>query len=107
VTPPVFEVRWTPTVLRLLKLIRDRKVQRLLVDAGKSLSVEPEKRGKPLWGPLQGYRSLRAVGQRYRLIYKVEPQRVLVWIVATGRREQGDRRDVYELARRLFRQGLL
>ena len=31
----------------------------------------------------------------------------VVWIVAAGRREQGDRGDVYELARRLFRQGLL
>jgi mRNA interferase RelE/StbE len=58
-------------------------------------------------GERAGYRSLRAVGQRYRILYKVEAHRVIVSIVALGIRKDGDKADVYELAKRLVRLGLL
>ena len=50
-----------------------------------------------------GYRSLRAVGQRYRVIYRVEEDQVLVLVVAVGIRKEGDKRDIYTLARKLLR----
>ncbi len=56
---------------------------------------------------LIGYRSVRAVGQRYRVLYKVYEERVTVLVVALGIRKDGDKKDAYELAKRLMRQGLL
>jgi mRNA interferase RelE/StbE len=64
-------------------------------------------RGKPLVGELAGFRSVRAVGQRYRIVYRVEHQEVTVLVVAAGRRRSGDKKDIYELARELLRQGRL
>ena len=58
-------------------------------------------------GELAGLRSLRSSGQRYRIICRVERSRVLVLIVAVGIREQGSRRDVYELAQKLLRARLI
>lgn len=40
----------------------------LVAQAVDSLATEPLQRGKRLLGELAGYRSLRAVGQRYRLL---------------------------------------
>ena len=51
--------------------------------------------------------SLRAEGQRYRIIYRVEGDKVVVMIVAVGIREEGDRGDIYALAQKLVRLGLL
>ncbi len=56
---------------------------------------------------LIGYRSIRAVGQRYRILYKLYEGRVTVLVVALGIRKDGDKQDAYELARKLKRQGLL
>ena len=67
------------------------------------LASDPESQGKPLTGELLGYRSLRAVGQRYRIIYRVERTRILVLIVVVGIRKEGDRADVYRLAQKLIR----
>ena len=58
-------------------------------------------------GELAGFRSLRAAGQRYRIIYWVERHRVLVMILAVGLRKDGDRSDVYRLAQRLLRLRLI
>jgi mRNA interferase RelE/StbE len=72
-----------------------------------SLESDPELRGKPLDDDLAGYRSLRAVGQRYRIIYRVEPSAVVVVVVAAGIRKEGNREDVYRVAAKLIRLGLL
>jgi mRNA interferase RelE/StbE len=47
-----------------------------------------------LVGELVGFRSVRAVGQRYRIIYRVARREVVVIIVAVGRRKHGDTRDI-------------
>src|SRR5262245_54286179 len=52
-------------------------------------------------GELAGFRSLRAVGQRYRIVYRVERREVTVLLVAVGRRRSGEKGDMYELARKL------
>jgi mRNA interferase RelE/StbE len=71
------------------------------------LSDDPEKQGKALLGNLAGFRSIRAVGQRYRIIYKVRGEEVIVLIVAIGIRRDGAKDDIYNLAKKLFRLGLL
>src|SRR6266853_37518 len=45
-----------------------------------------------------GYRSVRAVGQRYRIIYRVERTLVTVVVVAAGIRKAGSREDIYRVA---------
>ena len=67
------------------------------------MAEEPAKQGKALIGELGGYRSLRAVGQRYRIIYRVDADNALVLIVALGIRKAGSKKDVYALARKLLR----
>jgi mRNA interferase RelE/StbE len=66
------------------------------------LKDEPEKHGKTLSEELSGYRSIRSVGQRYRIIYKIEQEQVVVVIVRIGRRKEGDKRDVYAVTQDLI-----
>ena len=93
--------------MKMLRGILDRRVRRQIVDRIDALSTDPEKQGKALLGELAGYRCLRAAGQRYRIIYRVDRQEIVVAVVAVGIRRQADQRDVYALARRLVRLGLL
>ena len=102
-----YEVRITPTALRLLREVADRRIRAAIQRRIDALAEEPEKQGKPLVGELAGYRSIRAVGQRYRIIYRVQAERVIVTVVALGIRKEGDRRDAYTLAQRLRRLGHL
>ena len=66
------------------------------------LGTEPEKQGKPLIGELSGYRSLRTAGQRYRIIFRIEKEKTMVWIMALGIRKEGSKRDIYTLAKKLI-----
>ena len=50
---------------------------------------------------------LNTVGQRYRIVYRVERREIVVVIVVAGRRRSGDKSHIYELAKKLLRQGLL
>ena len=85
----------------LLSVIRDRREQKLLFSRLEQLQDNPEQQGKGLQGELSEYRSIRAVGQRYRIIYRIENEEVLVIVVAIGRRQEGDRQDVYQIAQKL------
>lgn len=71
------------------------------------LAEDPVEQGKALIGELAGCRSVRAVGQRCRVIYRLPDERVVVCVVAVGIRREGSRDDVYALARKLFRLRLL
>ena len=48
-----------------------KPTQQAIIRKIKILETEPEKRGKPLQGALSGLRSIRAAGQRYRVVFKV------------------------------------
>ena len=91
----------------MLESIRDRRIRDTIRRRIDALVEEPEKQGSALLGELSGYRSVRAVGQRYRIIYRLEQDRVVVLVVAVGIRRESAKSDVYELARRLFRLRLL
>jgi len=51
---------------------------------------------KPLTGDLTGYRSIRA--GRYRIIYRVEKEKILLIAVRLGIRKGGEKQDIYNLA---------
>jgi len=102
-----FAITWTETALKLVEAIPDQRIRRLIVQRAEQLARSPEQQGKPLIGELAGFRSVRAVGQRYRIVYRVERREITILIVAVGRRRTGDKDDIYELARKLLRQGLL
>lgn len=103
----VYDVRLTPTAKSMLAAMRDRRIQEKIRDRIDELARDPEKQGNPLIGELTGYRSVRAVGQRYRIIYRVHRPQAEVLVVAVGIRKEGDRSDVYTLARKLLRLKLL
>ncbi len=96
-----------PIAEKQLAGIGDRRVQKSIARRISGLEYEPELQGKPLIDDLGGYRSLRASGQRYRIIYKIEAEKVIVAVVTLGIRKEGDKKDVYKLAKKLIRLGLL
>jgi mRNA interferase RelE/StbE len=106
-TAPAYLVKWTETALEMVEAIADRRIRAQVVARVEELTRDPEPAGKPLVGELTGYRTIRAAGQRYRIIYRVERRLVTILIVALERRKEGDKKDIYELARRLLRQRLL
>ena len=103
----IWKIELTHTAKAMLEKIQDRRGQEKIRERIDSLSNEPEKQGKPLTGDLARYRSLRAVGQRYRIIYQVEKNKVLVLVAALGIRKEGSKADIYSLAKKLLRLGLL
>ena len=82
----------------MLTDISDRRIQQALRDKAKTLIHSPEQQGKPLVDELAGYRSVRAVGQRYRIVYRLEGNTIIV--IALGLRREGDKRDIYRLAKK-------
>ena len=91
----------------MLEAIQDRRVRDKIRDRIDGLAEEPEKQGKPLTGELTEYWSLRAVGQRYRIIYRIEEGKVLILMMALGIRKEGSGKDIYVLAQKLLRLRLL
>lgn len=106
-SPPVWTIKWTETALKMVEAIRDRRTRGHVVARVEELAKAPEALGKALIGELAGYRAARAASQRYRIIYRVERRVLTIFVVAVGRRREGDRKDIYELARRLLRQRLI
>jgi mRNA interferase RelE/StbE len=96
-----------PNAFKLLKEISDRRIRQKISDRIDKLQESPEMQGKPLIGELDGYYSVRAVGQRYRIIYAIKQAQVIVIIVALGIRKDGSKQDVYALAKKLLRLGRL
>ncbi len=97
-----YEIQLTPLALEMLAAVKDRREQEKLRDRIDKLKVEPQKQGKALVDNLFGFRSIRAVGQRYRIVYQVEQDRVLVVVVGLGRRKDGDKKDIYTILEKLL-----
>lgn len=91
----------------MLEKVADRRIQEQILKRAEQLRADPEKQGKPLVAELAGYRSLRAAGERYRIVYQVVRSRVLVIVIGAGIRREGSSRDIYSLARRLIRSRLV
>ncbi|HSB68076.1 MAG TPA: type II toxin-antitoxin system RelE/ParE family toxin [Candidatus Methylomirabilis sp.] len=106
-TPAPYRVVLTPTARSMLVAITDLRTRERIRQRIDGLAVDPDLQGKALLGEFQGCRSLRAAGQRYRIIYRVSQTQVQVLVVAIGRRAEGSRQDIYRLAQRLLRLRLL
>ena len=85
----------------------DVNAQRQVLNKIEGLKEEPLLLGKALQGSLKEFRTIRAAGQRYRIIYKVVELEVIVIIVAVGIRKEGDKKDIYELMKKYIKAGLL
>ncbi len=94
------------TCLTLIEKIPDKKIQRTILDRIKRLSGEPDKQGKRLVKDLSGFRSVHAAG-RYRIIYKIDKKTVIIYVLAAGIRKEGDKKDIYKIAKKLLNAGLL
>ncbi|OPY04399.1 MAG: hypothetical protein A4E61_00738 [Syntrophorhabdus sp. PtaB.Bin184] len=102
-----YGIEITPTALEMLKGMKDRRIARQIVQRIGWLGDDPEKQGKPLLGELSGYRSVRAAGQRHRVIYKAQDTSVIVVVVVIGLRKEGDKGDIYKLVRKMIRLNLI
>ena len=91
----------------MLREITNRDIQDAIRKRIRGLVTDPETQGKPLLGPLRGFRSVRVYHERYRVLYRVDRTEVVVMVVALGIRKEGDRQDIYALAQKLLRSGLL
>lgn len=87
--------------------IKDRRIQEKIRDRIDSLATDPAKQGKELTGDLSGFRVVRAVGQRYRIVYRLDRNRITVIVIAAGLRKAKDKKDIYETLKRWVRLGIL
>ncbi|MEG4515464.1 MULTISPECIES: type II toxin-antitoxin system RelE/ParE family toxin [unclassified Microcoleus] len=97
-----YEIQLTPLALEMFEAVKDRREQEKLRDRIDRLKIEPQKQGKALVDNLSGFRSIRAVGQRYRIVYQVEQDRIIVVVVGLGRRKDGDKKDIYTILEKLL-----
>jgi len=88
-----YRIYFTQIAAEMIESVKDKRVQKLLCERIQKLCIEPEKQGKELSGKLSGYRSVRAVGQRYRIIYRIEGMSIV--IVGVGLRKDRDLSDIY------------
>lgn len=66
----------------------------ILSHIDKKLTTRPEEYGEPLHGDLAGYRKLRVSG--FRVVYRVVADRVLVLVLAVGKRNEGNVDNIYD-----------
>jgi len=101
-----YRILITQTCLSLIKKLSDKKIQRPIFDRIEQLCEEPDKQGKNLVRDLSGFRSVHAAG-RFRIIYKIDKKTVIVYVLAAGIRKEGDKQDIYKIAKKLLNAGLL
>jgi mRNA interferase RelE/StbE len=101
-----YEVRLTDICLSQIEKIPDQKIQAKIIDRIEGLQRDPEKQGKMLVQKLAAFRSVHLAG-RYRIIYEFDTDSQTVWALAAGIRKEGDKKDIYEIAKKLLNLGLL
>ena len=101
-----YRILITETCISLINKLSDKKIQRKILDRIEQLSEDPGKQGKNLVQDLSGFRSVHAAG-RYRIIYKIDKKTVIVYVLAAGIRKEGDKKDIYKIAKKLLDAGLL
>jgi mRNA interferase RelE/StbE len=97
-----YRVELTPLALEMIEAIQDKREQQGIIERLQKLKFEPIAQGKPLTADLKGYYSVRAVGQRYRIVYQVKADQILIIVVGVGRRKEGDKKDIYTLLKKLL-----
>ena len=102
-----YEVRLSETAAAMLLAIQEPALRRQVAERAGRLAHAPEKQGGNLKGALSGYRKCRAARRRYRIVYRIDEANSAVIVVAVGPRDPGGATDIYPLATRLLREGLL
>jgi mRNA interferase RelE/StbE len=102
----MYQESFTVTAQEMLLKVKNANTRAAILSKAKGLSVDPEAQGIALFGPLRGLRRIPAAG-RYRIVYRVIREKVEVLSLAVGLRKQDDKKDIYELAQKLVRMGLL
>lgn len=100
-----FEVAFTDEADADLEAITDVRTRTAIIRKAFELETEPMAKGKALGADLKDYRSIRAAGQRYRIIYQVGLLEGVVTVVVVGIRREGDKRDAYQVASKRLRSG--
>ncbi len=103
----MWKIEFTPTAFAMLSAINDRRIQEQIIKRIDRLAISPDTQGKELAGELADCFSIRAVKERYRIVYRLIEQTVVVQIIAVGIRKEGDKNDIYRLAQRLAARGAL
>jgi mRNA interferase RelE/StbE len=98
-----YEIIISPQAAVQIEKIKDARVRRALYERIEKLAIDPLLQGDPLGDELKGYRNVRAVGQRYRVIYRVDDFRIVVFVFGVGLRREGSPDDVYAEATRAIR----
>ena len=101
-----YRIEITEVCLSLIGQIPDKRLQSTIMDRIEELKRDPGKQGKALVKKLAGFRSIHVAG-RYRAAYKIDEQPAIVWVVAAGIRKEGDQKDIYQIAKKLLKSGLL
>jgi mRNA interferase RelE/StbE len=102
-----YRVEITASALEALRGITDRRTRSAIVRRIELLVTEPAAQGKALRGELSGLMRIRAAGQRYRVVFRVNEKEERIVVLLVGIRREASRQDVYALARRLVKRGLI
>jgi mRNA interferase RelE/StbE len=92
-----------PAGYKSLEEISNKIILRPITQVIDHLEEDPEHPGKALVHPLEGIRSVRAARDRYRILYRVDPDRRMVSVLLVGKRKAGREDDVYILAQKLLK----
>ena len=97
----IYKTRISPEAHKSLALIKEKKILREIYKAFEALAVDPEAQGKDLHDVLEGYRSIHAWRDRYRIVFQVRGDEVVM--VMVGKRLPGKKDDIYAAAQRLVK----
>jgi mRNA interferase RelE/StbE len=109
-------VQWTATAVESLKALPVKVRKGIVAKVGElgTGGGDPREAHKPLFGPLQGIYSIKF--SRYRILYSVKEERraggevcvfVYVRVLLAGIRKERDRKDIYAVAQKLVRMGVI
>ncbi|MFH0800030.1 MAG: type II toxin-antitoxin system RelE/ParE family toxin [Pseudomonadota bacterium] len=103
--PILYKVKITESCEKALAILKrhDRSIVDALLVKAEDLAFMPDKKGKPLVGALAGLRSRRAVGGRYRIIYRIDETSLIVEVIFVGIRREGSGQDVYRQTGKMHR----
>jgi len=89
-----FEVRFADETKKEFRKLGPSASFEILSAVQKKLTDRPDDYGEPLVRDLIGYRKL-PVGQ-WRVVYCVEEAKILVLVLAVGKRAEGDHENIYD-----------
>ena len=97
-----YQIELTLTARDALAAVTDKRIQRNIYNRLLRLENDPDKQGEPLANNLEGYRSVRAANERFRIIYRIKVEELVVSVEFVGLRREGSKSDVYVLFSKLI-----